>query len=97
MVKVKFTLDRQRDRWTDRVIPIHPQTSFSGGIMRYRWIGNSLNFLIMVTLWYLKNIAQNVIHSKVKNCIFLGVVLRLGKTSLYQLARKTSFTKVVLQ
>ena len=63
--------------------------------MRYRLIGNSLNFLITVNLGCLKNIAQNAIHSKVKNGIFLGVVL--GKTSLYQLARKTSFTKLVLQ
>ena len=52
--------------------------------MRYRLIGNSLNFLITVNLWCLKNIAQNVIHSKVKNGVFLGVFL--GKTSLYQLA-----------
>ena len=63
--------------------------------MGYRLIGYSLNFLITVNLWCLKNIEQNAIHSKVKNGVFWGVVL--GKTSLYQLARKTSFTKVVLQ
>ena len=44
MVKVKFTLDRQTDGQTDRVIPIYtpPQTSFAGGIKIYKDIRQSV-------------------------------------------------------